>query len=168
MIERKKYNYLGKDISDLPIQLIDSAFGYVDNANIPHINWAIENDICDSEGFDKRYRPIDGSDDYLITDYLIPKGTIICRYGFPGGRFSTLKGTDYETLGLPYIKESIEYHEYKVSEDLSVTCYVKKGIVGPMFSSIGGGIQFKHKQPFFLECEDGCLQEDCSWIQKDI
>lgn len=160
-----KYNYLGQELSNIRLALLNSEYGYVDEENIPHINWGSEDDICDKNGFDKTYRWSNNSDTYIIEDYIIPKGTILCRYGFPGGRFTTLKGSAYETLGLPYIKETIEYHEYKVSKDICVKCLVTKGKVAPKFSSQGGAIQFMHKQPITLECEDGYLQEDMSWLQ---
>lgn len=168
MEKEKIYNYLGQDLSNTKIQLSDSEYGYVDKENIPHINWGIEDNKCDKNGFDKEYRPIEGIDTYIIENYIIPKGTILCRYGFEGGIFTTLKGSAYETLGLPYIKESIEYHEYVVSEDVCVSCYVTKGKVAPKFASVGGAIQFMHKQSIALECEDGFLQEDMSWLQKNI
>ncbi len=43
------------------------------------------------------------------------------------------------------VEDTIEYHEYKVSEDLLVECYVTKGKVAPKFLSQGGAIQFMHK-----------------------
>ena len=167
-MDYKRYNYLGEDIANIKIELDDLEYGYVDENNIPHINWRKEDDIVDSDGFDKRHRPFDGLDTYVIENYILPKGLVICRYGFPRGYFTTIKGTSYETLGLPYKKKTIEYHEYKVTEDLQVDCYVTKGIIAPMFNSAGGGIQFKHKQTIYFECEDGLLQEDFSWIQKNI
>ena len=157
------YNYLGDDISDSRIQLLNDEYGYVDKENIPHIDWGEETEKCDKNGFDKEYRPVYGSDEYIIEDYVIPKGTIICRYGFLGGLFTTIKGAEYENLGLPYVKETIEYHEFKVTEDLSVACRVIKGLVAPKFKSKGGAIQFMHRQPVRLECEDGYLQEETSW-----
>ena len=167
MIKTKKYNCLGDDITEIRIVVEKSEFGYVDNNNIPHINWGTETDVCDANGFDKNYRP-DDSDIYLIENYIIPNGSIICRYGNPSGMFTTIKGTAYEELSLPYIKETIEYHEYKVTADLSVKCIVTKGVVAPKFSSLGGGIQFMHKQMISLECEDGFLEEDKTWLQKNI
>ena len=168
VMNEKVYNYLGDDISDLRILLLDDSYGYIDDNNIPHINWGNETEICDKDGFDKEYRPINGSAEYIIKDYIIPKGTMICRYGFLGGLFTTIKGAEYEYLGLPYVKESIEYHEFKVSEDLSVDCRVIKGKVAPKFNSEGGAVQFMHKQPVRLKCEDGYLQEDISWRQQII
>lgn len=159
------YNYLGEDISDMKIAVKNPSFGIVDEYGIPHINWGNENDNCDKDGFDKKARPSDETDMYIIENYIIPKGTIICRYGNSRGRFTTVKGEDYELLALPYIKETIEYHEYKVSEDLTVDCYVTKGYTAAKFDSKGGGIQFKHKQNIMLECEDGFLKEDILWKQ---
>lgn len=164
----KVYNYLGQDLSDTLIKLASPEYGYIDENNIPHINWGEEDANCDKDGFDKKYRPIEGTDEYLIEEYIIPKGTIICRYGFEGGRFTTLKGIEYDDLGLPYDKETIEYHEYRVSKDVCVDCYVTKGRVAAKFSSPGGAIQFKHRQTIALECEDGYLQEDELWLQKVI
>jgi len=165
---QKMYNYLGEDLSNTKILLISSEFGFVDEDNIPHINWGREDSTCDKNGFDKKFRPIDGIEIHVVENYIIPKGTVLCRYGFPGGFFTTLKGSSYENLGLPYIKETIEYHEYKVSEDICVNCYVTKGMVAPKFTSMGGAVQFMHKQTINLECEDGFLQEDMSWLQKTI
>lgn len=76
---------------------------------------------------------------------------------------SSVKRVEYENLGLPYVKETIEYHEFKVTEDLSVDCRVVKGLVAPKFQSKGGAIQFMHRQSVRLECEDGYLQEETSW-----
>lgn len=104
-----------------------------------------------------------GSDVYVIKDFILPKGMMLCRYGTPNGYFTTEKGTEYETLALPYVKETIEYHEYKVSEDIRVDCYVMKGAVAPKFNSTGGAVQFLHRQSVNLECEDGFLQEDMKW-----
>lgn len=167
-MNKKIFNYLGEDITNKGILLAMPEYGYVDENNIPHINWGEETEKCDKDGFDKEFRPNPNSDVYIIENYLIPKGTMLCRYGFEGGIFTTLKGSTYENLGLPYVKETIEYHEYKVTEDLEVDCYVVKGVVAPKFLSNGGAIQFKHKQEIFLECEDGYLEEDLLWIQNCI
>ena len=78
--------------------------------------------------------------------------------------FTTDKGTPYSKLSLPYVKETMEYHEYIVTKDIHVFCYVTQGIAAPKFNMPGGGIQYKHKQAINLECEDGYLQEDFSWI----
>ena len=159
----ERYNYLKEKISQKGLQVAAPEFGYIDQLGIPHIEWGSEDDICDKDGFDKRCRPDNSKTIYIVEDYVIPHGTVICRYGSPVGRFTTLKGTDYDKLALPYVKETIEYHEYKVTEDLKVQCLVIKGIVAPKFNSNGGAVQFKHKQNISLECEDGYLKEETIW-----
>lgn len=163
----KTYNYLGKDITGQKICLKSSDYGYVDENNIPHINWGEENDICDANGFSKEHCFAESDGFYIVKDFVLPKGIVLCRYGIAGGRFTTTKDSPYDTLGLPYKPETIEYHEYKVTEDLLVDCYVTKGVVAPKFGSLGGAVQFMHRQPIFLECADGYLQEDFLWKQRN-
>ncbi len=55
-----------------------------------------------------------------------------------------------------------------LGEDLAVECIVTKRTVAPKFLSEGGAVQFMHKQPIRLECEDGYLMEESSWRQIDI
>ena len=164
----KNYNYLGEEITDTTIELRDPSYGWVDEYNIPHIEWGKETATRDRDGFAKEYRPLPGEDIYIIKDYTLPKGTMICRYGFPSGLFTAPKGSEYSQLALPYIETTIEYHEYKVTEALTLDCIVTMGKVAPMFDSNGGAIQFMHRQSIALECEDGFLQEDYSWRQKGI
>ena len=166
-MKEKLYNYLGEEISPTDIVVQDEKFGSVDNLGIVHINWAEESDIADANGFSKLER-FEESNSFVIYNYVIPKGTMLCRYCLPTGRFTTLKGTAYEKLGLPYVKETIEYHEYMVSLDLMVDCFVTKGIVAPAFYSEGGAIQFMHRQSINLECQDGLLKEVKGWRQKGL
>ena len=92
---------------------------------------------------------------------------MLCRYGYSIGKLTTLKGTDYDKLGLPYLKETVEYHEYEVIADgISVRCFVCKGFVAKMFNSVGGAIQFLHSQPIADEIAQNKLKEDMSWLRK--
>ncbi len=165
---QKIFNCLGVDITNTRILLLSPDYGYVDENNIPHIEWGSETEKCDRNGFDKEFRPVDGSNVYIIKDFVLQRGTMLCRYGTPTGYFTTIKGTSYDSLGLPYVRETIEYHEYKVSEDILVECRVVKGKVAPKFKSEGGAIQFLHKQTIKRECEGGFLQEDFQWKLKSI
>lgn len=149
-----KRNHLGADISNVRLKLENEAFGFIDEKNIPHINWGDENEDRDGNGFDKHYRPCEGSEDYTF-EYVLPKGSVICRYGYPGGYFTTDKGEPYEKLGLPYEKETIEYHEYEVLDNLRV----EKGTVAPMFNSQGGAVQYLHRQSISKELRAGHLIE---------
>lgn len=70
--------------------------------------------------------------------FTLLKGTLIARFGTPFGSFATDFGTPYHMLGLPYIKETVEYHVYRVLKDIQVM----KGVVAPIFNSPGGGVQY--------------------------
>lgn len=108
----------------------------------PKVNWDLLSKFADNEGFDKRNIEINGK--YKI-EVELPYGTIIIRYGNASGNFSAPKGTKYEDLALPYIKETVEYNEYRVIADkIKVVCLVEKGIVAPGFGSNGGAIQYLH------------------------
>lgn len=157
-----KYNCNGK-VLNTPPALKSYDYGYYDSKGMIHIYWSQSNESCDESGFDKSFRPCVESDDYVIEDYIIPRGTMLCRYGSPRGVFTTLKGTDYDLLSLPYVKESIEYHEYQVSIELHVKCRVIRGRVAPMFDSTGGAEQYKHYRSIKQECEQGILKEVFLW-----
>ena len=108
----------------------------------PMVNWNLLSKYADNNGFDKRN--IEKNGKYKIKMKL-PYGTIIIRYGNPTGRFSAPKGTKYEDLALPYVRETMEYNEYRVIADkISVVCIVEKGLVAPGFGSKGGAIQYLH------------------------
>ena len=91
---------------------------------------------------------------------------MLCRYGNENGRSTTLINTPYEMLGLPFIKETQEYHEYQVMADgVTVKCIVTKERVAPMFNSEGGAIQFLHKQSILAEINSGKLKEVTLWLK---
>ena len=82
---------------------------------------------------------------------------------------TTLAGTKYEYLGLPYKKDTIEYHEYEVVADgITVHCIVTKGKAAKMFNSPGGAIQFLHKRSIDEEIKTGRLKEVYTWLEKKI
>ncbi len=108
----------------------------------PVVNWNLLSEFADKDGFDIRNIEKDGR--YKVKIEL-PYGTIIIRYGNVTGRFSAPKGTNYEDLALPYIRETVEYNEYRVIvEKINVVCIVESGIVAPGFESNGGAIQYMH------------------------
>lgn len=108
----------------------------------PMVNWNLLSEFADHNGFDKRNVEINGK--YKI-EVELPYGTIIIRYGNSSGNFSAPKGTKYEDLALPYVKETVEYNEYRViAEKIKVMCVVEKGKVAPGFGSNGGAIQYMH------------------------
>ena len=111
-----------------------------DDSGEPIIDWdSFKSEFADKHGFDMRNQEENG--DYYI-ETILPKGTMLIRYGNESGRFTAPKGTRYDELALPYIEETVEYHEYRVTKDQ--TCLVWKGKVAPNFDSEGGGVQFFH------------------------
>lgn len=116
--------------------------GSFDSKGEPIVNWNLLSKYADENGFDTRN--IEEGGGYTITIEL-PYGTHIIRYGNPTGRFTAPKATRYEDLALPYVKETVEYNEYRViAEKIKVVCIVEKGKVAPGFGSKGGATQYMH------------------------
>ncbi|MCR4989884.1 MAG: TNT domain-containing protein [Lachnospiraceae bacterium] len=151
-----KKNYLGQEISGRK-EFLSEDYGYYDKDGNEHVYWKPEDDDVDSDGFDKHNQEENGS---YIQDIVLPYGKLICRYGNIRGRITTDLESKYENLSLPYIKESVEYHVYRVVADgLKVKCTVSKGKVAPMFDSNGGAVQYKHYQSIANEVNQGKLEE---------
>ncbi len=149
-------NYLGNDISGRK-RFISPEYGYYDESGREVVNWAPADDFVDSDGFDKNNIEPNGN---YTQDVILPYGKLICRYGNYRGRLTTDIDSRYEELALPYVKETVEYHSYKVFADgLRVQCTVLKGRVAPMFNSKGGAVQYKHYQSIAKEIEHGKLEE---------
>ena len=142
MTERR--NDAGEPLGTEPVRLTRAEYGTGDWIGYyPVVRWeAYRQDFADGDGFDQRHREENG--DYLM-EVSLPKGTLLLRYGSERGHFTAPLHTPYETLGLPYVRETVEYHEYRVVADgLKVFCIVKRGRVAPMFDSAGGGVQYLH------------------------
>lgn len=132
------YNYLGEELTKNIPDVADESY-YVKGTT--HINWKSE--FGDENGFDTRNLEKNGQ--YFI-EINLPQNTIIIRYGSESGRFTAPEGSEYEKLGLPYVKESIQFHKYRVRADsITVFCKVEKGKVAPIFNSPGGAIQYFHR-----------------------
>lgn len=165
------YNYLKEDITGIAPQLIDEAYDKHDEIThkllytpygYPVVNWPEESIYNDKDGFDKSIE-IDGEYKHTV---ILPKGTVLCRYGRSIGFFTTFKGTPYSKLGLPYIPETIEYHEYiDIADGVEVECKVVEGIVAAAFNSEGGATQFLHPTAIMNEIMAGKLKEDFAWIE---
>ena len=112
--------------------------------------------LSDENGFDIRHE--------IIYDYVLESGITICRYGAASGRFTCPKGTSYEEISLPYITESMPYHEYIVLDDISVRCIVSKGLAAPNFFCKGGGVQYYHPVSILEEVERGAIKEVFEWM----
>lgn len=132
-------------------KLKNPLFGHgFDENGEPKINWKeFTPDFADDNGFDKRN--VEENGNYWIK-VTLPFNTVLIRYGPETGKFTAPEGTDYDMLSLPYIRESVEFHKYRVrSNDITVYSYVHKGKVAPMFGSSGGAVQFFHPNGNILQ-----------------
>ena len=162
------YNYLGQCVDNVVHGLRKESYGkhdaegnlLCDRFGNPLPAWLKENSEVDGWGFAKNGK---------LTGYyqtiILPKGTMIARYGNEAGKLTAPRGTPYEMLSLPYIKETMEYHEYKVIADgVQVKCIVNKGEIYPAFEQPGGGIQFLHLHSIAEELAAHKIEEATEWI----
>lgn len=140
-------NYKGEYITHIPIlRKREYGTGKKDDKGRPLPNWKLLIH-SDNKGFDKRHKESNGRYKMKV---VLPKHTILIRYGPEAGSFTAPKGTPYEQLSLPYTKESVFYHEYEViAESITVTaintgCIVTRGKAAPGFDYPGGGVQYLH------------------------
>lgn len=143
-------NYKGELLTGLP-QLKKPEFG----AGESGIAWPKESETIDSKGFDKTN--VESNSNYIIK-VILPPDTIIIRYGKEDGHFTAPKGTEYEKLSLPYVKETVPYFEYRVKKKINVKCEVIKGKVAPAFDSEGGAIQYYHPITIGMSLQRGILE----------
>ena len=159
-MEQKKYNYLGEDITGVQVELLSPDFGDVDEDGNVHPHWTPENEDVDGRGFDKHYHGTSG----YFDEIELPYGTLLERFGPATGRMTADYGIDYESLGLPYKPETVEFHVYRVIADsVVVRCQVKRGKAYKMFDSPGGAIQYLHRQSILKEMDDNKLEEVMLW-----
>ena len=160
------YNCFGKPVRADDLELIDSSYGYRREDGKIVVFWSEESDDVDENGFDKK-QIVDEFGNYC-KEIVLPKGTLICRYGAEQGRTTTRLGEDYEKLALPYKVETIQYHEYEVIADgLTVQCKVVSGYAAKMFNSPGGAVQYLHSQRIKQEITSGKIKEVYQWMRKE-
>ena len=150
-------NYLGEKIEGIPI-LRKPEYGTGENwpDGSPKVNWSkIING--DEWGFDINHKEPNG--DHRM-NVVLPKNTRLIRYGKENGKFTAPEGTTYEEISLPYVKESVYYHEYEVIAD-SITVQVKvlRGRVAPGFDYSGGGVQYMHPYTMIESINRGLIKE---------
>lgn len=158
MKRAKKLNYFGQTISEYYI-LASGEFGTgrILNNGVEEVDWVgCRTEYADKNGFDTRNAESNGT--YKIS-LILPKDTVIIRFGSENGKFTAPKNTRYEEVALPYTIDSVEYHEYRVAADgLYVQCIVEKGRVAPMFKQPGGGIQYLHDKSIHSLVFEGQLE----------
>lgn len=108
------------------------------------------------DGFDKDNNEPNGSYKMKVK---LKRGVKIIRYGSEMGSFTAPKGSEYSLLALPWVQDSVEYHEYEVIADgITVVCQVWRGKVAPAFDSPGGAVQYKHEENIAAEIKHGKLR----------
>lgn len=149
------YNCFGKELFTSRATVAKESYYKIGQDNKKHINW--ESEFGDEHGFDKRNIEENG---YYYIEISLPRDTIIIRYGSEDGSYTAPEGSEYEELGLPYIKEEVQFHKYKVKVDsITVYCKVDKGKVAPIFDSPGGAIQYYHKDQSIGDLVDDKILE---------
>lgn len=151
-------NYYGQRITEYN-KLASPKFGTgrLTKNGFPEVNWlGCKTEFSDDDGFD--IRNIEENGTYKIS-YILPRGTVIVRFGSEFGKFTAPQFTKFEEVALPYTIESVEYHEYRVVADgLLVQCIVEKGRVAPMFDQPGGGVQYVHSKSINSLIKDNQLE----------
>ena len=71
-------------------------------------------------------------------DEVLPKGTVLDRFGGEKGDFLSPAGTPYEGRALPPTSKNAPYNAYEVMRPLPV----QSGPIAPAFGQPGGGTQF--------------------------
>lgn len=138
-MSNKIFNDMGKELTASP-EYEDPAFGtYHPALGYPMPYWDKYQDlnVSDKKGFDiRKLFPKSGT--YKVRR-ILPAGKVVCRYGSPiKGYYIAPDGTDYAKVGLPYKRETIEFHRYLLKEPLEVWV----GFVAPVFNSDGGAVQY--------------------------
>ena len=74
---------------------------------------------------------------------LLRPGTVVDRFGYPGGRFLAPADASYMGRAVPYDRLKMPYFRYEVVRPLRVAA----GKAAPWFDQPGGGMQYKTGQP---------------------
>ena len=122
-------NDLGEDLGDSLVLLTNPKYGTGQYVGFqPVVKWPdpVEG-VRDKNGFDI-------SNGNSISRIQLPKGTRIIRYGPTTGSYTAPEGSSFSLLGLPYVRETCEYHVFEVKADsISVFCIVHMGRVAAAF-----------------------------------
>lgn len=152
----RHYNRRGKHVRLKDLKIKDPKFEKtLENGSVIP-DWTEENDHVDGNGFDKGFRGTHG----YVNRIFLRKGYRVARFGTANGRLFAPVGSEYDKLGLPYVFESIQYHEYIVIKPFEV----RMGKVAPMFDSVGGAWQFYQRKKIRWLVKHGYLKEDFRWL----
>jgi hypothetical protein len=85
---------------------------------------------------------------------LLRPGTVVDRFGRPGGRFLAPADASYMGRAVPYDRLKMPYFRYEVVRSLRVAA----GKAAPWFDQPGGGTQYKTGQPIQVLLDAGYLR----------
>ena len=85
---------------------------------------------------------------------LLKPGTMVDRFGHPGGRFLAPADASYMGRAVPYDRLKMPYFRYEVARPLRVAA----GQAAPWFDQPGGGMQYKTAQPIRVLVDAGYLK----------
>lgn len=104
-----------------------------------------------------KWAPNDGYvDGTKLNGQMLKQGTIIDRYGYTSGKFTSPVGTPYEKRSLPYVKNKYAYHKYEVLKPIE---NVTIGEIAPAFYQPGGGTQYELPMRIEQLLKSGHLKE---------
>jgi hypothetical protein len=81
----------------------------------------------------------------VIDNAEIPQGTVIDRFGHPGGAWLSPDGTPFVERALPPDSAAKPYYQYVVNDPskLPAGYHIEESKVAPWFHQPGGGVQFR-------------------------
>lgn len=100
------------------------------------------------------FPPNDGFDGKPKSE-TVAAGTVIDRYGNPGGTFLSPTDATYEQRALPYDRTKMKYTRYQVVKPLTAT----SGSTARWFDQPGGGTQYKTSKSVQALLDEGVLKE---------
>ena len=86
---------------------------------------------------------------------VLRPGTVIDRFGQPGGNFLAPADASYMGRAVPYDRLKMPYYRYEVLRLLRVNA----GRAAPWFDQPGGGMQYKTSEPVQVLVERGYLKQ---------
>ena len=102
-----------------------------------------------------KWPPNDGAVKGTVHDFTLVKGTIVDRFGYPGGSYISPYGTPYTSRALAPDSLDKPYYVYRVLKPFPV----EAGTIAPWFNMPGGGIQYKLTQSVQWYKDMGYLEE---------
>ncbi|MCV7225190.1 TNT domain-containing protein [Mycolicibacterium komossense] len=81
----------------------------------------------------------------VVSGVVLPAGTSVGRFGYPGGSYLAPSGTYFAQLSLPPSSAVAPYFSYVVADPtrLPVGYSIEQSQVAPWFGQPGGGVQYR-------------------------